>query len=100
MPFSKTFPKTTDKSVYPKWIEVYLSEEEERIEEQKSRIENIRLMKECIEDAKVIIDDKNLKKYQTDLVMVATALFEKRAAHAVYWKEAKAKEKFDRMYSK
>lgn len=94
--FSKTFPKTTDKSVYPKWIEVYLTDLEEREEELNARKKNIEIMKECVDDAKKIIDDKNLTKYQSDLVSIATALFEKRASHEIYWKENKAKEKFDK----
>ena len=96
MPFSKTFPKTTDKSVYPKWIEVFLSEAEEKEQEDLCRKENIILMKECIDDAKKIFEEKKLKDYQTDIIRLAVALFEKRASHSVYWKESKAKEKFDK----
>ena len=95
MTFSKSYPKTTDKSVYPKWVEVKLSEEEEREEEEKARRENAVLMKECIADAKKILSDEKLKDYQTDLIHVAIALFEKRASHSIYWKEEKAKQKFD-----
>jgi hypothetical protein len=95
MAFSKSFAKTTEKSVYPKWVEVYLTEEEEREEEQKCRHENIRLMKECLEDAKKIFSESKLKDYQTNVISIAVALFEKRASHSVYWKENKAKEKFD-----
>ena len=95
MAFSKSFAKTTDKSVYPKWIEVFLTEDEEREEERKCRQENIRLMKECLEDAKKIFSESKLKDYQTNVISIAVALFEKRASHVVYWKESKAKEKFD-----
>jgi hypothetical protein len=95
MAFSKSFAKTTDKSVYPKWIEVFLSEKEERDEERKCREENIRLMKECLDDAKKIFSDSKLKDYQTNVISIAISLFEKRASHAIYWKESKAKEKFD-----
>ncbi len=97
MGFSKTFPKSSDKSVYPKWVEVFLTEVEEKEQEAISRNENIKLMKECIEDAKAIIKDKNLKNFQTNMVDIAIALFEKRASHTIYWKENKAKEKFDKM---
>lgn len=100
MAFSKSFPKTTDKTVYPKWVEVFLSEDEEVEQEQLSRDENIKLMQECIDDAKKIFADKNLKDYQTDLIRIAVALFEKRASHSVYWKENKAKEKFDKKNKK
>ena len=61
MPFSKTFPKTTDKSVYPRWIEVFLSEAEEKEQEDLCRKENMILMKECIDDAKKIFSEKKLK---------------------------------------
>lgn len=92
MVFSKSFPKTRDK--YPVWEEVFLNEEEERESEAKARDENIRLMKECIEDAKKLFENQDLKKYQSDIINIAISLFEKRASHQVYWKESKAQEKF------
>lgn len=95
MPFSKSFPRTSKTSPYPQWEEIVLSNEEEKAEEEKSRIENIRLMEECIDDANKIIKEKGLKDYQTDLINIAIALFEKRASHSIYLKESKAKEKFD-----
>jgi hypothetical protein len=100
MAFSKSFAKTTEKSVYPKWVEVYLTEEEEREEEKKCRVENVRLMKECLEDARKIFASEKLKGYETSLITLAVALFEKRASHVIYWKESKAKEKFDKKNSK
>lgn len=100
MGFSKTFPRTTDKSVYPKWIEIGLGEEEEKEQERKAREKNIEVMKECIVDAKRIIGEKDLHRYQSDLVSMAVALFEKRASHEIYFKENKAKEKFDREFKK
>ena len=95
MPFSKSFPKTIEGSSYPQWEEIFLTEEEEKEEEGKCREENIKLMKECIDDAKKIIQEKNMKEYQTDIINMAISLFEKRASHSIYWKESKAKEKFD-----
>ena len=100
MPFSKSFPKQSKTSAYPQWEEISLTEEEEKSVEKKSKEENIRLFEECIEDAKRIMKEKGLKDYQTDLISIATALFEKRASHSVYWKESKAKEKFDEMFNK
>ena len=94
MPFSKSFPRNVKGSFYPRWEDVILSEEEEKEVEKKCRTENIRLMKECIEDSRHIIDAMELKRFQTNLVRVAIALFEKRGSHVVYWKENKAKEKF------
>ena len=51
-------------------------------------------MNECIVDAQKIFMEKDLKDFQSDLINVAIALFDKRASHHVYWKENKAKEKF------
>jgi hypothetical protein len=94
MPYTKAFPKRTDKSVYPRWEDVELSEEEEEKIEQEARKENVRLMAECIDDAKKLISEKGLKDFQSNIVSVAIALFDKRASHHVYWKERKAQEKF------
>ena len=95
MVFTKSFPRKSDKSVYPQWEEVSLSEEEERAIEEECRIINNKLMQECLSDAEEILKAKGLKGYETSLASVATALFEKRASHVVYLKEEKAKEKFD-----
>ena len=97
MAFSKSFPKTLEGSNYPKWEEVFISDEEESLEEQKARQENINLMKECIDDAKKIVEEKQLRMIQSNVSIldIAIALFEKRASHSVYWKERKAKDKFD-----
>jgi len=97
MAFSKTFPKTIKGSNYPRWEEVFLTDEEERFEEVRCRQENLKLMDECINDAKSIIAKQNLRPFQSDLIRVALSLFDKRASHAVYWKENKAKEKFDQL---
>lgn len=95
MAFSKSFPKTIEGSAYPRWEEVFISEGEEREVEQRAREENIRLMKECIDDAKLLIEDRGFKGFKEDILKVAVPLFEKRASHSVYWKESKCKEKFD-----
>lgn len=99
MAFSKSFPRTTDKSVYPKWEEIFLTDAEETAIEEDARKENIELMKRCIDDAHRIMQEKNLKSFQTDLVRIAISLFEKRASHSVYWKESKAKDKFDAQFA-
>ena len=98
MTFSKSFPRTTEKSAYPRWEEIYLSKEEEKLIDKECKSENLKLMKECIDDAKSIFKDKNLKDFQSDIINMAISLFEKRASHSVYWKENKAKEKFDELY--
>ena len=93
MSFSKKFPRTIKSNTYPEWVEITLSEEEERLEEEKAQKENIRLFRQCIEDAKLITQTEGLK--EEDMISLATTLFEKRASHVVYWKERKCKEKFD-----
>ncbi|MBR9699402.1 hypothetical protein GOV09_03025 [Candidatus Woesearchaeota archaeon] len=99
MVFSKSFPRTIKGTSYPVWEEIFLQEDEEREEEEKARKKNIDLMDECLEDAKKVMKGKDLKDFQTDMVNIALALFEKRASHVVYWKENKAKEKFDKKFS-
>ena len=95
MAFSKRFPRPVKGSTYPEWVEVFLSEKEEEIIDKKCKEENIRLLKECIDDALDILSDKNLKNFQTNVIEMAISLFEKRASHSVYWKERNAKDKFD-----
>ena len=96
--FSKSYPRTTEKSTYPIWEEISLTEEEEKAQENIARSENINKMRESIEDAKKIIENNKLKPYQTDMMSVAIALFEKRGSHEIYYKENKAKEKFDKLF--
>jgi len=96
MAFSKSFPKTVEGSTYPRWEEVFLTDEEEKEQEDMCRSENIEFMKQCIDDAKALIEGKGFKGFKEDILQVAIALFEKRASHSVYHKESKAKEKFDK----
>ena len=95
MAFSKNFPRQIEGSSYPRWEEIFLTEEEEKEQEKLCREKNLTIMKECVDDAKLIFSEKNLKEYQTDIVNMAISLFEKRSSHEIYWKERKAKEKFD-----
>jgi hypothetical protein len=98
MPFSKSFPKTSKTSNYPQWEEISLTEEEEKGAEKSSREENIKLFKQCVDDAKSILIEKGVNESSSDVINTAISLFEKRASHEVYWKENKAKEKFDQMF--
>ena len=98
MGFSKSFPRTVEGSTYPIWEEIKLTEKDEKEEEAKCRKENISLMKECVGDANGVMKDKTLKNFQSDLINIAISLFEKRASHDVYWKESKAKKKFDELF--
>jgi len=100
MSFSKSFPKQTKTSTYPQWEEITLTQEEEKEAEHISRKENIKLFKDCIEDAKTILNEKGLNESSSVVIKTAIALFEKRASHEIYWKENKAKEKFDKMFNK
>jgi hypothetical protein len=98
MSFSKSFPRTTEKSTYPVWEEIYLSDDEEKEVDLETKNESISLMKECISDAKQIILDNGLKDYQSDVISMSISLFEKRASHSVFKKEQKAKDKFDEKF--
>jgi hypothetical protein len=95
MSFSKSFPKTEEGISYPKWIEIYLSLDEEEKIEFETKTKNKKLMIECINDAKDILSQTSLKDFQTNLISVAISLFEKRASHVVYEKERLCKDKFD-----
>ncbi len=77
-------------------MDVYLSENEEGAIEAKAREENLRIMAQCIDDAKSILKGKGMKAYETSIINLSIALFEKRASHEVFWKEEMAKEKFDK----
>ncbi|MFH0936598.1 MAG: hypothetical protein V1815_02890 [Candidatus Woesearchaeota archaeon] len=85
----------SEKSTYPTWEEVFLFPKEEKEVEDFAKKENIRLMKECIRDSKKLFGEENLQFYQSDVVNVAIALFEKESSHVVYHKENKARDKFD-----
>ncbi len=95
MAFYKRFPKHTEGSVYPKWVEISLSDEEEREIEQKARDEQIKLFKECLDDAEKISAERNMKPSQADIVSMASEFFDKRASHVVYLKEKISKKKFE-----
>ncbi len=94
MAFSKTFPKTLPGTNYPVWEEVYLTEEEELAVEDSCRKENFNLFDQSLADAKMLAIKHGIN---TDEIQtrIAVALFEKRASHVIFWKESKAKEKFD-----
>ena len=98
MVFSKSFPRTLKGSTYPTWEEIYLDENEEKEIELKSKNENYELMKECLDKAKGILKEKELKDFQSDVVAMGVALFDKIAGHTIHHKEAKAKEKFDKKF--
>lgn len=96
MNFNKSFPRKVEGSNYPVWVDVYLTEEEEKEAEDIARKENFKILAQSIKDAEVMFQKLNLENNQHDLIEVAKSLFEKRASHEVFWKEAKTKEKFDK----
>lgn len=96
MAFSKSFPKTKEK--YPVWEEVSLTEAEEREVEGAAKEENSKLMGECVKEAKKIFEKEGLKGYQSDIINIALALFDKMASHQVYWKERACREKFEKTF--
>ncbi|MBI4983700.1 hypothetical protein HZC32_03590 [Candidatus Woesearchaeota archaeon] len=94
MAFSKTFPKTVPGTSYPQWEEVYLTPEEEKLVEELCSKENGLILSECLQEAKALAIKQGVNSDE-NVVKLAIALFEKRASHVVFWKEIKAKEKFD-----
>ncbi len=100
MAFSRRFPRDVKGSPYPVWEEVYLSTEEEAKLEQDARENGLKVMRECLHDAEEIVKGQGMKDFQTNVVQLAISLFEKRASHAVYWKEEAVKDKFDKAYRK
>lgn len=97
MAFSKAFAKSSDKSVYPKWEEIYLTDDEEKLCEVECRAKNLGVMRQCVDDARELVRDKKLLESQTLITDLAKALFDKRASHEIFFKEKKAKEKFDEL---
>ncbi|MFW5745955.1 MAG: hypothetical protein ACOCWQ_00200 [Nanoarchaeota archaeon] len=99
MVFSKRFPYTENDSNYTRWEEVDLSSDEESRVSSQCRQENIDLMSQCIDDAREIILKQGMKVFDANIIQIALGLFEKRASHEVYFKEACAKQKFDQKRS-
>jgi hypothetical protein len=97
MNFSKTFPRTTKESSYPIWEEIVLSEEEEKLAQEECRRENYFILDESLEEAKSLAIKHGMNTDE-NRVLIAIALFEKRASHVIFWKENKAKEKFDKTF--
>lgn len=95
MTFSRRFPKDKPGSPYAAWEEIYLTAEDEKAVEDAQRAANKKLMRECIVDAREIAQQESLD-LEKDITDIAIALFEKRASHAVYWKEEEAKNRFDK----
>ncbi|HLD00616.1 MAG TPA: hypothetical protein VJC39_02635 [Candidatus Nanoarchaeia archaeon] len=94
MVFSKTFPRTIPGSNYPVWEEIFLTSEEELQAAEECKKINFLILDECLQEAKILAIKRGLNTDE-NVANLAIALFEKRASHEVFWKESKAKEKFD-----
>ena len=99
MAFSKSFPKTVKGKNFPEWVDVYLSEKEEKFIEEQVKQYNIVLMKQSLADARSILmdllkEDKELD--ESNVTNIGIALFEKIASHSVHAKERRCKDKFDK----
>ena len=97
MVFSKKFPKDVPGSNYPVWEEVVLTEAEEMQVEEESQKEQYLLLDDCLREAKSLAI-KNQVNDDKNVVSLAIALFDKRSSHVIFWKENKAKEKFDKIF--
>ena len=97
MTFSKTFPRTVQSSSYPIWEEIKLTEEEEKYAEEQCKKENFRILDGCLSEAKALAIKHSINEDEI-VTNIAIALFEKRSSHVVFWKESKAKEKFDERF--
>ncbi len=100
MAYSKKFPREVEGSNFPTWVEIMLSDKEERQAEEQCRKENIELMKKCIDDAKEIVAGRGLKDFQSNMISIAIELFRKKASHVVYHKDDICKEKFDKIFTR
>lgn len=98
MAFSKRFPRDVKGSNYPVWEDVSLSESEEAEVEREAYAKNLALMRECLDAAKAMLAEKGFKGFETSVVSLAVALFEKRASHNVFWKERRLHERFDQRF--
>ncbi|MBT4538983.1 hypothetical protein HOI26_00740 [Candidatus Woesearchaeota archaeon] len=97
MAFSKTFPKTTPGSNYPTWEEITLTNEEESLAAEKCKQENFKVLDHALREARALAIKHSLNESE-NVVRLAVALFEKRASHEIFFKENKAKEKFDEKF--
>jgi hypothetical protein len=94
MTFSKSFPRTLPGSTYPVWEEIFLTQDEEDHVEAACKKQNFFILDECLQEAKALAIKQSMNE-EAHVVQLAIALFEKRASHVVFWKESKAKQKFD-----
>ncbi len=90
MSLAKRFPVEVNREVTKKetqWEEYNLSSEEVRRIYNQSMARHKKLFSACFETAKTLLEEQGAKPYQTSLVNVALALFNKHARHEHYMQE-------------
>lgn len=98
MTYSKRFPKDTPASVHPQWIEISLSDDEEREVKKQARSKHASQLAQCLVDAKKVAKLSEVHADPSEIVNLARSLFDKQASHTVFYKERRAKEKFDSLH--
>ena len=79
------------------WKDISLSiEEEVEVESSEWNLHDT-IMRECLTDATKILRSKEVEVTPMTTINLAVALFDKRASHVQYGREAKAREKFETM---
>lgn len=96
MAFSKSFPRKVP-GAPPEWVEITLTNEEEIAIDDAARRINFQILDESLCESKTLAIKHGINSEQNQ-THLAIALFEKRASHAVFHKETKAKQKFDDRY--
>lgn len=71
-----------------------MSEEEEKQVEEECKQENFKLLDDSLRQAKTLVI-KHAINTEDNVARLAVALFEKQASHVIFWKESRAKEKFE-----
>ena len=99
MGYSKTFPRKIEGSNLPHWEEINLTESEEKEVEERCGRENYLILDQSLKEAKSLAI-KNGINDDGIVSQLGVALFEKKSSHVVFWKEQKAKEKFDQQFKK
>jgi len=95
MTFKKSFPHQKAEGAFTNWVEIALSNDDEKKAQDKARDEQVATYNQCLDDAREILLKNGMKAFDPNMIAVANALFEKRASHTVYYKEEAARDKFD-----
>ncbi|MCF7861294.1 hypothetical protein K9M79_03525 [Candidatus Woesearchaeota archaeon] len=93
MTYIKSFPRTKDSTTH--WVDIKLDDKEEQKVSAIHRNLNKNLYQQCLKDAAVILEKSEMKEFQTNIVQIATALFNKRSSHLVYSKDSYCREKLE-----